>query len=365
MERIADKCVVLLACLALVVLAGSVDAVRVVALLVAVGAGACFELVCERWSAAAAAVCCVACALAALVPGAWVALPLTCYDLPRIRSRWALAVAPCCTAWVWAAGVPATTAAVLLALVACSMVLSWRCGRAVGLERELHGLQDDLQDKVIDLREKNRELEDARAYESHAAALAERTRIAREIHDSVGHQLTRLVLEVEALKVVHRDDATAVEELGELSDGLGEALTSMRASVHALEDSAVDVGVELNRLAGQSGIAHVDVDCGLEGSPPAEVSRCLVSVTREALTNAARHAHAAHATVHVTGLPGIWQLRVENDGDVPADVAGLEERGMGLRGMRERVEGLGGTLLVQSDGWRFSVFASIPRKGQA
>jgi signal transduction histidine kinase len=365
MERIADKCVVLLACLSLVALAGAVDAVRVVALLVAVGAGACFELSHGRRPAAAATVCCVTCALAALVPGAWVALPLACYDLPRVRSRWVLVVAPCCVAWAWAAGVPATTAAVLLALVACSMVLSWRCGRSVGLERELHGLQDDLQDKVIDLREKNRELEDARAYESHAAALAERTRIAREIHDSVGHQLTRLVLEVEALKVVHRDDATAVEELGELSDGLGEALTSMRASVHALEDSALDVGVELNRLAGQSGIAHVDVDCSLEGSPPAVVSRCQVAVTREALTNAARHARASYATVRVTGLPGLWQLRVENDGDVPADAAGLEGRGMGLRGMRERVEGLGGTLLVGSDGQRFSVFASIPRKGQA
>ena len=365
MERIADKCVVLLACLALVVLAGSVDAVRVVALLVALGASACFELARGRRPAVAEAACCVACALAALVPGAWVALPLTCYDLPRVRSRWALAVAPCCVGWAWAAGVPATTAGVLLALVACSMALSWRCGRAVGLGRQLHALQDDLQDKVIDLREKNRELEDARVYESHAAALAERTRIAREIHDSVGHQLTRLVLEVEALKVVHRDEPSAVDELGELSDGLGEALTSMRTSVHALEDSTLDVGVELIRLAGQSGITHVDVDCGLEGAPPAEVSRCLVAVTREALTNAARHAHAAHATVHVTGFPGIWQLRVENDGDVPADVTGLEGRGMGLRGMRERVEGLGGTLLVKSDGRRFSVFASIPRKGQA
>ena len=324
MERIADKCVVLLACLALVVLDGEVDAVRVVALLAAVGASAGFELAHGRRAGAAEALCCVACALAALVPDAWVALPLACYDLPRLR-----------------------------------------CGRAVGLERQLHALQDDLQDKVIDLREKNRELEDARAYESHAAALAERTRIAREIHDSVGHQLTRLVLEVEALKVVHRDDAAAVRELGELSDGLSEALTSMRASVHALEDSAVDVGVELNRLAGQSGIAHVDVDCGLEGAPPAEVSRCLVAVTREALTNAARHARASYATVRVTGLPGLWQLRVENDGDVPADAAGLDGRGMGLRGMRERVEGLGGTLLVGSDGQRFSVFASIPRKGQA
>ena len=364
MERIADKCVVLLACLALVVLAGSVDAVRVVALLVALGASACFELARGRRPAVAEAVCCTACALAALVPGAWVALPLACYDLPRVRSRWALAVAPCCVAWAWAAGVPATTAAVLLALVACSTALSWRCGRAVGLERELHALQDDLQDKVIDLREKNRELEDARAYESHAAALAERTRIAREIHDSVGHQLTRLVLEVEALKVMHRDDPAAVEELGELPDGLGEALTSMRTSVHALRTPLLTWVLSSTGLPARAALRTWMWTVALKARRP-PVSRCLLAVTREALTNAARHAHAAHATVHVTGLPGIWQLRVENDGDVPADVTGLEGRGMGLRGMRERVEGLGGTLLVKSDGRRFSVFASIPRKGQA
>ena len=207
------------------------------------------------------------------------------------------------------------------------MALSWRCGRAVGLERELHALQDDLQDKVIDLREKNRELEDARALRVPCRRSGRADAHARERSTTPwATELTRLVLEVEALKVMHRDDPAAVEELGELSDGLGEALTSMRTSVHALEDSALDVGVELNRLAGQSGIAHVDVDCGLEGAPPAEVSRCLVAVTREALTNAARHAHAAHATVHVTGLPGIWQLRVENDGDVPADVTS-DQRG--------------------------------------
>ena len=365
MERIADKSVVLLACLALVALAGEVDAVRVATLLTVVGASAGFELAARRHPAGAGALCCAACALGALVPGAWPSLPLACYDLPRTRSRLPLALAPCCVVLAWARGASEPQAAVLLALVASSMALSWRCGRVVALSRELHALQDDLQDRVLDLREKNRELEDARAWESHAAALAERTRIARDIHDSVGHRLTRLVLEVEALKVVHRGDADAVAELGGLADSLRGALASMRASVHALEDSAVDVGVELNRLAGQSGIAHVDVDCGLKGAPPAEVSRCLVAVTREALTNAARHARAAHATVRVTELPGIWQLRVENDGEVPADAAGLEGRGMGLRGMRERVEGLGGTLLAGPDGRRFSVFASIPRKGRA
>jgi signal transduction histidine kinase len=386
MERIVDKCVVLLGCLALVVLAGEVGVSCVVALLVTVAESALFELVVGRapaaglgvaggarasggsrapftWRPLAEAAPAVACVLVALVPGAWVALPLACYDLPRLRSRRACALAPCCVAWAWATGLPTATSAVLLALACCSMVLSWRCGRSVALAGELHGLQDDLQDKVIGLREKNRELEDARTYESHAAALAERTRIAREIHDSVGHQLTRLILVVEALKVVHRDDAQVAHELEELSSGLGEALGSMRASVHALEDSAVDVGVELNRLAAASGVAHVDVRCDLDASPPAEVGRCLVSVTREALTNAARHARASEATVRAASLPGLWQLRVENDGDVPADASGLETRGMGLRGMRERVEGLGGTFAAGADGRRFLVFASIPRGG--
>ena len=88
-----------------------------------------------------------------------------------------LALAPCCVVLAWARGASEPQAAVLLALVASSMALSWRCGRVVALSRELHALQDDLQDRVLDLREKNRELEDARAWESHAAALAERKEV--------------------------------------------------------------------------------------------------------------------------------------------------------------------------------------------
>ncbi len=362
MERLADKCLVFLACLALVVLAGEASAAIVVAVAVAVCASAAFELSYTCASAVAAGLCCAACVAAALVPGAWVTLPLVAYDLPRIRWRWTWVVGLCVAACPWVAGaLPVSRATVLLAFVGCSMALSWRCGREVGLSQGLHRLEDDLSDKVLSLSKKNRELEDAREHETHAAALAERTRIAREIHDSVGHLLTRLVLEVEALKVVHRDDSQATEELGELASGLGEAMSSMRQSMHALDDSSVDLGVELNRLARESGIADVTVSCDTDALPPAEVSRCLVAVTREALTNAARHAHATHASVKATGMPGIWQLKVVNDGSVPREASGLEECGMGIRGMRERVEGRGGTLTVATDGQRFSVFASIPR----
>ena len=371
-----DKGIALAACLALVALGGEVTAVTIVVIVCAVGASAAYDLMRTSHPAACDAVALTGLALSCLVPGAWHVMPLVSYDLPRGREPRSCLAAILALAVLWARGgvTPGASGilpggwpvfAALAVACALTMSLSWRSRTATELRGELHRLQDDLSDKVIDLRRKNRELEDARAYESHAAALAERTRIAREIHDSVGHQLTRLVLQVEALKVVRRDDEDAVRELEEVSHGLNDALTSMRASVHALEDSALDLGTELNRLGTDSGIADVDVSCDVEVAPPAKVSRCLTAVTREALTNAARHAHAGHAHVLVRDLPGLWQLRVENDGDVPPSAEGLEDSGMGLRGMRDRVEELGGTLLVRSDGRRFSVFASIPRRSQA
>lgn len=366
MERAADKTLMGFACLALAALSGEVPVQTVTALLLAVCASAAYELICGRVPRAASCLSCASCILLASVPGAGAALPLLAYDLPRSGWKWLAWAGPACALIPWAAGRASLgEASLLLAIAVLAEALSWRCGQELALGEKLHETQDDLSDKVLALRGKMQELEDARVSETQAAALAERTRIAREIHDSVGHMLTRLVLEVEALKVVHRDDAAATGELEELSGGLNEALSSMRTSVHALDDSAHDLGTELNRLGRESGIAEVAVDCRIEELPPREVFRCFVAVTREALTNAARHARAGRASVHVAELPGIWQLRIVNDGAVPEEASGLEEQGMGLRSMRERVKSLGGTFVVTADGKQFSVFASIPRRRQA
>jgi signal transduction histidine kinase len=361
MERIADKALMLAACLGVVAVAGDAGPVAVVAVALAVCVSAGVELALPSRPGVAIATCCVATLLSAVVPGAFVALPLVSYDLGRTQWRVTWALAPVAAAWAWLMQEPRQAVAAALLLSCCSVALSLRCGCQIELAGKATRLQDDLQDKLLALGEKNQELEEAREYEAHTAALAERTRIAREIHDSVGHLLTRLVLQVEALKVVHRGDAAVTDELTQVSDGLNEALRTMRASVHSLDDSGVDLGVELNRLAATSGIPGVQVECDPHGNPPAEVSRCLVAVAREALTNAVRHAHAKSATVRMNGMPGIWQLRVWNDGEVPGTASGLEGRGMGLRTMRERVESLGGTLSV-SVGNGFEVFASLPRR---
>ena len=231
----------------------------------------------------------------------------------------------------------------------------------------LHVVRDDLREKVLTLQDTNARLLRAQDYELRAAALAERTRIAREIHDGVGHLLTRLLLQVKALQVVHRDEPGVASDLATLDTGLDEALDSMRRSVHALSDEGEELATSLNLLGSRCGIDSVSVDCSTDVEPPAAVARCIVAVVREALTNAARHGRAHSARVAVTDYPAFWQVTVDNDGVVPVKdepvVDGHGNAGLGLRSMTERVEALGGRVRITPRP-RFTVFATIPKNGQ-
>lgn len=228
-------------------------------------------------------------------------------------------------------------------------------------------VRDDLREKVLTLQDTNAQLLQAQDYELRAAALAERTRIAREIHDGVGHLLTRLLLQVKALQVVHREEPGVVADLTTLDGGLDEALDSMRRSVHALSDDGEELATSLNMLGSRCGIDSVRVDCSTEAEPPAVVARCVVAVVREALTNAARHGGARSARVAVTDYPAFWQVTVDNDGIVPAEgepaAVGRGGSGLGLRSMTERVEALGGRVRITPRP-RFTVFVTIPKDGQ-
>ena len=366
MERMTDKILVLGSCLALAASMRGDLAASVVAMLIAVCASAAFEVVGDGHRKAALALVLAPLVLCALVPVACIVVPLSSYDAARLKTRWLAVVPPAFVACLGATcGLGLVTVCQLVVATLFSLALSVRTTRVLEGQSQLHRLQDDLNDRLIALGEKNAELVDAREYETHAAALSERTRIAREIHDSVGHLLTRLVLQVEALKVVHRDDSAVVEDLDEVLGGLSDALSSMRRSVHALEDSGVDLGCELNRLASECGIRNVTVACSLDVAPPVMVSRCFLMIAREALTNAVRHAHASDALVAVTCLPGLWQLRITNDGVMPPQGTDLELHGMGLRSMRSRVLEMGGVFSARVDGGReserFVVFASVPR----
>ena len=367
---LVDKGVILCGCVLLALLAGEVDAVAVIWLLLAVATSG-LSMATDRWRwvvAVPAGYLLLGTLATASVAGA----PLAVHDLARIaalgtRRQRVVAAIGCAPFLVFVAGrVPGTPVLALVPVIcALAALLALRTTEEETTRARLHAMRDDLREKVLALQDANARLLRAQDHELRAVALSERTRIAREIHDGVGHVLTRLLLRVKALQVTHRDELGVVADLATLDSDLGEALDSMRRSVHALSEEGEELATSLNLLGSRCGIAKVEVDCSMQTEPPPAVARCVVAVVREALTNAARHGRAASARVAVTDYPAFWQVTVDNDGIVPPEDAPLmdgdKNAGLGLRSMTERVEALGGRVRITPRP-RFTVFATIPRK---
>ncbi len=242
--------------------------------------------------------------------------------------------------------------------------------RTAQLEREqqrMRRIRDELQERALALEARNRDLADRQDYEVELATLAERARIAREIHDNVGHQLTRASLQAEALRVVHADEPGVAADFADVKHTVDEALQLVRTSVHALNDNAVDLSVQLERIvegARSDGGPQIELEVLAEHAP-ANVANCFAAVLREALSNTMRHACAHAVTVRYMEHPSFYQLIVTDDGasGVQANGRGAAE-GMGLASMRERIEALGGTFTAGpragAGGWR--VFATVPKQ---
>ena len=369
---LVDKGVILCGCVLLALLAGEVDAVAVIWLLLAVATSG-LSMATDRWRWVVA-VPAGYLLLGTLATASAAGAPLAVHDLARIavlgtRRQRVVAAIGCAPFLVFVAGrVPGTPVLALVPVIcALAALLALRTTEEETTRARLHAMRDDLREKVLALQDVNARLLQAQDHELRAAALSERTRIAREIHDGVGHVLTRLLLRVKALQVTHRDEPGVVADLATLDSDLGEALDSMRRSVHALSEEGEELATSLNLLGSRCGIAKVDVNCSTQTEPPPAVARCVVAVVREALTNAARHGRAASARVAVTDYPAFWQVTVDNDGIPPPGdgplMDGDKNAGLGLRSMTERVEALGGRVRITLRP-RFTVFATIPKDGQ-
>ena len=264
----------------------------------------------------------------------------------------------------------ALTARTLLLTVILSVAATLLSLRTDQLEREqqrMRRTRDQLQERALALEARNRDLADRQDYEVELATLAERARIAREIHDNVGHQLTRASLQTEALRVVHANEPGVAADFADVKRTVDEALQLVRTSVHALNDNAANLSVQLERIvedARSDGGPQIELEVLAEHAP-ANVANCFAAVLREALSNAMRHAHAQNVTVRCMEHPSFYQLIITDDGTgaTKTNSRGIAE-GMGLGSMRERVEALGGTFTAGpragAPGWR--VFATVPKQ---
>lgn len=211
------------------------------------------------------------------------------------------------------------------------------------------------------------ELEDARDDQARAAAGAERSRIARELHDVLAHSLSGLSIQLEgARKLAANEGVSApLRAVIDRSAGLAkQGMVEARDAVGALRDDDLTTVQRLPEL-----VEHYRRDLGLqvalevEGASrpvPAEVSLTLYRAVGEALTNVCRHAPGAVANVLVVWAPAEVQLRVVDQGGTRGAQATGSGRGWGLIGMHERVARIGGRLVAGPDGPGWSVDIRVP-----
>ncbi len=175
------------------------------------------------------------------------------------------------------------------------------------------------------------------------AKLAERERIARDLHDVLGHTLSVVVLKSElAGKLVEGDPARARIEIGEVEQIARKALGEVREAIRGYR--AEGLAAEIDRAQKTLDAAGVTLECGAKPPQLAPAEETVLSlIVREAVTNIVRHAQASHCRLEFAANGGGTALVVEDDGR-----GGIRQEGNGLRGMRERVESIGGHLHIDS-----------------
>jgi signal transduction histidine kinase len=212
---------------------------------------------------------------------------------------------------------------------------------------------DELGQLARDLNRMAEQLQTLLRDRQQLAAVEERNRLARDLHDSVKQQLFALTMLLGSAQMDMSEQSETRRIIGEAERVAANAQQELTALIHALRPVALthaDMSAALRELCGvwaeRSGIAlDARIPDGLALSATAEQD--VYRIAQEALANIARHSGATRVEVSVERQPDTLTLRIRDNGH-GFDVARTDRYGVGLRSMRERIEGLGGTLSVSS-----------------
>lgn len=225
------------------------------------------------------------------------------------------------------------------------------------LDRKYKKSQDDSRETLLLMQEKNKSLLKNQDYEIYNATLQERNRIAREIHDNVGHMLSRAILLMGAIKAVNQSPELALP-IEQTENTLSQAMDSIRNSVHDLHDESINLQKSLETIRDSFSFCPVTLEYDMGFEVPKAIKYCFIAIIKEALTNVAKHSNATNVSILVREHPSLFQLIIADNGTkLPVS----DYTGIGLTNMQERIANLKGTIQInKKNGYR--IFISIPKQ---
>lgn len=254
---------------------------------------------------------------------------------------------------------PPLTVVILLLLTVLAYLLKKRTLALTQAKQDYFALRDEMMEKADMLRLQNRDLLDKQDYEISNATLNERNRIAREIHDTVGHLLSSSILQIGALLAICKDDAMK-ESLTNIKDTLSAGMDSIRSSIHNIHEDSLDLQDKLEELFRNFTFCKTDFSYHINHDFSMKAKYSILFIVKEALSNVMKHSDATLVTVTISELPGLYQIIIHDNGTKKAGVS-YDSSGMGISSMSERIHALDGNFYTDTrDGYK--IFISLPKE---
>ncbi len=299
--------------------------------------------------------------LCLLVPGLSTFLPALCYIF-FYRKQYTV---PCLylipfLPYLYQIGQPISLFSLLLTLF--SYYLAHQSLVRDTLLQTIRRFRDNSVERETLLKKNNAELLENQNNQIYIATLKERNRIAREIHDSVGHMLSRSILQVGALLAICKDE-TLLPHLKVLKETLDEAMNSIRNSVHDLHDESIDLHEAMNNLVSSFTFCPVQLDYQISKNISKEVKYCFLAITKEALNNTIKHSNADRISITIKELSGFYQLLIDDNGTTASSLSPdlAQADGIGLSNMEERVHAIHGIIHINTQKG-FRIFVCVPKE---
>ena len=247
-------------------------------------------------------------------------------------------------------------------LMAFAVMLSYFTEQLLGYQMKLHSMRDASMEHDMLMEQMNHQLIEKQNAQIYNATLKERNRIAREIHDNVGHMITRSILQVGAIGVINTDEKLKAP-ISDLKSTLDTAMDSMRKSVHDLYDESVDLRQALAKLKPTDSAFAFSLEYDCEDDVSRDVKYAFIAIAKEAVNNAVKHSNGDEIRIIVREHPAFYQLEIMDNGTSvdKRSLSGETGDGIGIKNIKERVAAIGGTMRIKADDG-FRIFVTLMKK---
>lgn len=227
----------------------------------------------------------------------------------------------------------------------------------VSYKSKYYRLMDDTKELTLQLSQTNKDLIEKQDNDIYIATLNERNRIAREIHDHVGHQLSSSILQLGAIMAISKE-VSIKEPLITLRTTLNTGMDNIRQSVHDLYDTSIDLDSKLNKLIQSFTFCSIEYDNGLFTSPEQKQCYAILAIVKESFSNIIKHSDATKVSVFLKEHPSLYQIIIHDNGSV---IDFNPDHGIGLKNMEQRIEHLNGHFQIRINNG-FEIFISLPKE---